>query len=264
MIRLGIGISLDRYAVVLFFAALLLKKARSFLLDWMPFFFILISYEYLRGITGQLNADVHFLPQLQADRIIFGNIPTISLQHLFFQPNFLQWYDYLATILYFLHFALPLSFAYLLWIYNRYYFKQFMTGISLLSYGAWLTYVVFPAAPPWLASEMGYLPHMTKIMTLTLTNFPEVLKLPTLYHHFNPNLVAAVPSLHAAYPALILLFGVYFFGKKALFFLPYVLATWLAIVYLGEHYFSDVIAGAVYALVFFLITVKLLHRTKES
>lgn len=121
----------------------------------------------------------------------------------------------------------------------------------ILSYSAFFTFVIFPAAPPWLAAREGYLPEVTKIIDLVLKSFPEKLALPSIYHNFNPNQVAAVPSLHAAYPLLVLFFAVWVFGKKGLFFIPYVLGTWISLVYLGEHYVVDLLVGAIYTVVIF-------------
>lgn len=260
MILLGIGITLDRYFFVLFLGALLIKRARSFLLDWGPFLLILLSYEFLRGFAADLGPRVNFLPQIKIDQFIFGQVPTIVLQKLFYDPKIFHWYDYFATILYFGHFVLPLSFAYILWIYKKQYFREFLTGISILSYGAWITFLIFPTAPPWMAAEKGYIPHMTKILDHILGIFPQRLDVPTVYHYLNPNPVAAVPSLHAAYPFLVFLSAIYFFGARALFFLPYVFAVWVAIVYLGEHYVADIIFGVIYSLLFFWVTKNFLHK----
>ncbi|MBI2595404.1 50S ribosomal protein L33 [Candidatus Daviesbacteria bacterium] len=257
MIWQGIGISPDRYAFVLLLGSLLVKKTRSFILDWLPFLFILISYDFLRSFADKLNTQVHYVELIGADKTIFGFIPTIELQKIFFHPGFLSWYDFLATILYFLHFALPLSFGFILWLKNKNQFKEFTTGILLLSYAGWLTYLAFPAAPPWLAGERGFLQGVTKIMDLTLKNFPERLNLPTIYHNFNPNPVAAMPSMHAAYPFLVFLFALKFFKLKALLFSPYVLAVWISIIYLGEHYAIDVVVGAFYAAVFYFVSANL-------
>lgn len=264
MIWLGIGIAPDRYALVLLLGALVIKKARKFFIDWVPFLFILISYDFLRGLAGALVPRANFTFPILADQAIFGVVPAVSLQAAFFNPLNLQWYDYFLTVFYFLHFALPLGFAYILWIYGRQYFKEFVTGISLLSYGAWATYVLFPAAPPWLANKEGLLPGITKVMDLTFQAFPEKFSIPTVYTALGPNIVAAVPSMHAAYPVLVLLFALHYFGKRALFFLPYVFTVWFSIIYLGEHYVFDILTGVLYAVVFFVITIKIIHRKKAT
>jgi len=184
---------------------------------------------------------------------LFGQLPTITLQNAFYKAGSLAWYDYGATILYFLHFALPLGFGFILWLKNRKYFIEFTTSLIFLSYAGFFTYVLFPAAPPWLSSNLGILPPLPKILDFTLQSFPDKLNLPSVYHSFNPNLVAAIPSLHAAYPLLVFMFFLRYFKKKAPFFFLYVVAVWISLVYLGEHYAIDVIIGAIYALVFYYL-----------
>lgn len=250
MIWQGIGIAPDRYAFVLLLGALLIKKTRSFLLDWIPFLFILISYDFLRGLVPLVNKNIHFIELINADKYIFGTVPTITLQSLYFQAGRLNWWDYLATIFYFLHFAVPLGFGYLLWISNRNHFKKFAVSISLLSYAAWVTFLIFPAAPPWLATKEGLLPGVTKILDYTLSSFPTTVELPTLYHRMNPNPVAAMPSIHGAYPFLVLLFSLRFFKWKGILFAPFVAGVWISMVYLGEHYVIDLLVGALYAFIF--------------
>ncbi len=262
MIWQGIGIAPDRYALVLLLGSLLVKKTRGFLLDWIPFLFILIAYDFLRSLAPLLNPRVNYTELIYAEQFIFHTIPTVALQQLFFNPHQISLLDYLATIFYFLHFALPLSFGFLLWMYNKSHFREFVTAILLMSYAAWISYVIFPSAPPWLAQDKGYLHGVTKIIDITLRSFPDKFNLPTIYHNFNPNPVAAFPSMHAAYPFLVLLFAISFFGKKGWFFLPYVSMVWFSMVYLGEHYVVDEIGGAIYAVVFFVLAKWILHNVK--
>lgn len=264
MIWQGIGIAPDRYVFVLLLGSLFIKRTREFILDWIPFLFILISYDFLRSFSDNLGNQVHITELINWEYAIFGFIPTQVLQSAFFDPNNLGWYNYFFTIFYFLHFALPLGFGFLLWLTNRGYFRRFVTGICLMSYGAWISYLLYPAAPPWLAARDGYLFGVTKILDYTLNFFPEKVSVPTIYHHFTPNEVAAIPSMHAAYPLLVLLFALRFFGYKALFFTPYVFVVWFAIVYLGEHYVVDILFGVVYAFIFYFLTEEFFHRFNWS
>jgi membrane-associated phospholipid phosphatase len=57
-----------------------------------------------------------------------------------------------------------------------------------------------------------------------------------------------MPSLHAAYPLLGMLFGLRLWGRRAWPILLYTVCVWISIVYLGEHYVVDVIGGVVFAL----------------
>lgn len=262
MIYLGIGIALDRYAFLLLFFAFLIGKLRKFIIDWFPFIFIWLSYDFLRGLADNLSTRVHFLELINAEQALFGFVPTIELQKLLYNPGRFSFLDFLATIFYFLHFALAEAFAFFLWLKNRAYFREFVTGILLLSYAGWISYVIFPSAPPWMAQEKGLISGATKILDQTLLTFPERLNLPTIYHQFNPNPVAAIPSMHAAYPVLIFLYSLRFFKLRAFFFLPFVLGVGISIVYLGEHYVVDIIAGAIYAVVFYIVAKEILHHVK--
>src|SRR5207245_10394271 len=73
------------------------------------------------------------------------------------------------------------------------------------------------------------------------------------YQTFSPNEVAAMPSLHAASPMLIALVSIRLWGKKMLPLLAYPTVGGLAWVYLGEHYFIDIVAGWLYGIAIFVL-----------
>jgi PAP2 superfamily len=263
LLSLGVSISPDRYFFVLLLPGLLIGRARRFVLDWMPFLLLLFSYEFLRGLAGKAGP-VHYLGAIRLDSLLFGTPPTVLLQQRFFHPGTVSLYDEAATLVYLLHFVLPLTFAYLLWLRDGQQFLCFTLAFLAVSYAALLTFLLFPAAPPWMASQKGLLPPVQELVGVTLAASPSHLHLPTLYQFFDANPVAAIPSLHAAYPFLVWLFGLRFFGRRALLFTPYVLAVWLSIVYLGEHYVTDIVAGALYGLVGFWLTEHVLLRVRTA
>ncbi len=261
MVKQGVGITPDRYLIVLLVGAVFLHRGKKFIHDFFPFILLLIAYDFLRGFADDLNGMVHYIEPIRITQFLFnGHIPTVDLQHMFYTPGTLHWYDYLATYLYLLHFALPLGFAAVIWLYNRKYFIEFMVGLSVLSYAAFISYLIFPLAPPWLASQHGLLPPITKIFNVVLHSFPDRIQLPTIYRLIGPNLVAAIPSMHTAYATLVTLFAVKFFGKLGLVFLLYTVGMWITIVYLGEHYVIDIAAGVLYAVVAFKVAHLIIHR----
>jgi PAP2 superfamily len=259
LIGLGIPIEPDRYFFVLLLPVLLVRRARRFLLDWAPFLLLLFSYEFLRGLAGRVG-NVHYLTAIRFDSFVFGTPPTVTLQQRFAHPGSLAVWDSLFAVLYLLHFVMPLSFAYLLWLRSHEQFTRFTGAFLLLSYAALVTFLLYPAAPPWLASQAGYLPEVSERVGTVLSAFPQRFHLPTVYQLFDPNQVAAVPSLHAAYPLLILLFACRFFGLRGLVVAPFVAGVWLAVVYMGEHYVFDILVGALYSLGAFAVAEVLLPR----
>jgi membrane-associated phospholipid phosphatase len=141
----------------------------------------------------------------------------------------------------------PLFIGFILWLVDREDFEGYVFGMVILSYMAYLTYLIFPAAPPWLAAQYGIIAPVTHITDVVFAHFFGFIALPTVYKYFGANLTAAVPSLHAAYP----FFTALYIGRKYPKWIPYLMAYAIgvafAVIYLGEHYFFDVALGILYA-----------------
>ncbi len=245
----------DQFFAVAILAALILGRTKQFIKDWLPFLLLLFSYEYLRGLIPMLSSAPHIFPMITVDKLLFGFIPTIELQTILYNPNVTHWYDYLAVILYISHFVVPMIIAFLLWIYDRNYFKKYSWALLILSYMAFFTFIIFPAMPPWMAANKGYIPPLNKIMDQVFLSFAHPISVPSIYQFFGADLVAAVPSLHAAYPWLIFLFIFQKLRFLSMLLIPYVIGVWFAVVYLGEHYVIDVVAGITYASVAYSLII---------
>jgi len=251
MITHNMWLSPDQFIIIGFVLALFIAQPIIFLRDWTPFVVLFLSYEFLRGFAPMLGIKTHIFPMIKADKMILGDLPTISLQNHLYTPGSLHFYDYISTVLYMLHFALPLIFGFFLWIYRRKEYHKFAITLLVLSYLSFLTYALFPAMPPWMASDQGIIPKVHDVFGTTYSTFVHGTNLPSAYAFMNYNPVAAMPSLHAAYPFLVYLFMVRLFGKWGHLFLIYVAAVTFAIVYTGNHYLIDAIIGFIYAYISF-------------
>jgi hypothetical protein len=246
----------DQFFAFAIVAVILLGRTRQFLADWVPVFLFLFGYEYLRGLGPILTKQAHILPMIVADKMIFGFVPTIKFQSMFYNANHLHWYDYMSVILYTSHFIVPWFIAFVFWLYDRKHFKLYTAAFLTVSYLAFFTFIIFPAVPPWMASDKGYLPPLYKIMDQVYASFAHPISVPSIYKFFGANLVAAVPSLHAAYPWLIFLF----IRKKSKVIsymtLLYVIGVWFAVMYLGEHYFIDILVGVIYSTAAYILIMR--------
>lgn len=254
MIVHRVWFSPDQFFVFALIGCIFLGRANMFIIDWGPFLILFFGYEFLRGLVPFISGNVHILPMIHFDQKLFGALPTITLQALFYTPAHLHWYDYLLVTLYICHFVTPMIVGFIFWLKDRTFFHNYALGILLLSYAGFITFAIYPAMPPWMAAEQGYIPPIKEVTGHVMSNFlPTSVSVPSIYAFMRPNPVAAMPSLHAALPLLIYLFVVKRFGKWGLLFLPYVVGVWIAVLYLGEHYFIDVLVGAVYAVTAFSI-----------
>ncbi len=252
----GAWFSPDQFFAAALLLTLIIGRFKMFIRDWSLPITLFLSYDYLRGLVPKLSIEPHILPMIHFDQTLFGGkLPTIWLQSMLFNQNSPHWYDFIFVVLYMSHFIVPMIVGFVFWLRDRAYFKRYSLALLILSYGAFLTYVLFPAMPPWMAGQQGYIPHVQNVMDKVFASFIRPIDLPTFYRFVGANLVAAVPSLHAAYPFLTFLFFLKKIKAKALLLLPYVFGVWFAIVYMGEHYVFDILVGIIYATVTFLIVM---------
>ncbi len=208
------------------------------------------------GLAGSSGIGVHYTDPIDFDDFIsFGHLPTLWLQQTFYRPGVVSALDVAATIFYFLHFAYPLALGFVFWIKDRSLFRRFAAALLAMSFTAFVFYLLVPVAPPWLASQQGYLPHVEKIISHTLPSSTD-----WFYQHLNPNKVAAMPSLHAAFPVLGLLYALKLWGRRAWPLALWCLAVCFSIVYLGEHYLADALAGIAFAAVAYFVVEKIAAR----
>jgi len=255
MVLKNVSITPDRFIIFLFFGAVIIGRAGSFIKDWVPFLALLLGYEMLRGFADDKGLRVQVESLVNIERGIFGFIPTEKLQALLYTAGKISWYDYLAVTVYFLHFPLPLITAFFLWLKDKAQFNRFIIALLVLSFAGFVTFLLLPAAPPWYATEQGLI-KTEKIINIIIAQIGWSWNLSYFYNSLNPNPVAAVPSLHAAYPWLTFLALRNYSKRIGWFFLPFPILVWFSIVYLGEHYVIDAIAGVIYAQAAFLVVYK--------
>jgi hypothetical protein len=242
----------DLLFLMLFVLFILLGQGKRFFLNFSPFILLLLTYDSLRGFADELDKRVHYTTMIHFDKFWgLGQIPTVTFQHWLWHGH-LQWYDFYFYGLYTAHFVFPVLLGVYIWLKKPNHYLRYMSALVFLSYMGFITYVIFPAAPPWLASQMGYIPHIEKIST-DVWFAAGIHNASAVYAKLTPNEVAAVPSLHAAYPMLFLLFIRRIFGnRKALWFSIYPISMWFGVIYMGEHYLFDVTLGIIYAIISYL------------
>jgi hypothetical protein len=268
--RSGLPLSRDRLLmwILLGLLAFSLTNVRgwvqSVVLEWIPFALILWVYDLLRGQADGLFFEAHVKPQLDVDRFMFGGTaPTVRLQdHLWDGFLHIHWYDYASWLVYVSYFLGTYLVAAFLWWVNRRLFRRYVVMVSLIAMMGFTTYALFPAVPPWMASELGALEPTTRSIGVIWSHIP-IAHFNTLFEKGSEysNAVAAVPSLHAAYTLLITLVlwrMAPWWGRVLLAIYPWAMA--FALVYTAEHYFSDILLGWIYCVVGFMVVNRVADR----
>jgi hypothetical protein len=236
---------------------------RGIVRDWLPLYLVLVLYDLLRGYASHPLWGPLVRPQVWFDTHLFGGVaPTVQLQKWLYDPHHFHVWDYGAWAVYTSHFFTSFVIAGVLWKRNYAKFRRFVplfVGLTLVGY---ITYVLYPAMPPWMASQTGHLAPTVRIIPLVWDHvgLHQAAALFTGGNRFDNN-IAAMPSLHAAYPMLICLF--FWRDAKAwlrMLMVCYVLAMAFAVVYGAEHFVIDVFVGWIYAAATFVFGSKLLDR----
>lgn len=242
---------------------------RAVVRDWLPLLAVLFAYDLLRGVANEVggalfnlqryasNPDVaasraraNMTEPIEVDRWLFnGKVPTVWLQQKLYTPGVAHWYDRIILCCYLSHFLVSLMLAVVLWCVNYKLFRTYLAGLVTLTLITLVTYVLVPAAPPWMAGLNGYLPPVDRVVQATLSTIGgETLNSAVERGAAYSNPVAAMPSLHAAIPMFLFLF----FWREVrargrAFLAAYALLMAFSLIYAGEHYVADVLAGWLYA-----------------
>jgi membrane-associated phospholipid phosphatase len=225
------------------------------IVEWAPFIGVLFVYDRLRGVADGLVFPARELPQIHLESALFGNpIPTVWLQtHLWHGGDHLHWWDYAAWLVYLSHFFATLVVAAVLWTWAHDRFARFATMVCVLALTGFATYLLYPAVPPWLAARHGEIGQSNRLIAIIWHHVP-IAHYGSLFEKGQSyaNNVAAMPSLHAAYALLIVLYLWRIVPRRARVLLVlYPPAMAFALVYTGEHYVVDCLAGWAYALATF-------------
>jgi membrane-associated phospholipid phosphatase len=225
------------------------REILRLILDWLPIVVVLGAYDFTRGAADSLGIAPHAQTMIDFDRFVFfGTTPTEWLQSHLYEPGVVHWWDVGFTLVYTSYFITPFALAGFLWARDRLAFLRFTRRLVTLALAGLATYILFPAVPPWMASEMGLLEEVHR----TTSDGWQVIGGGTagLFSEGQAtvNLVAAVPSLHSAFTLLVALFlWPRVRPRLRPLLLLYPFAMGLTLMATGEHYLFDVLLGWLYA-----------------
>jgi len=205
-----------------------------------------IFFAQLRSYADETGLPVQFDYPIVMEEVLFlGQIPTIWLQDRFYtfaEAGFLEVY---TMTVYLSYFFLPHVLAFCLWKWDRPRFNHYVLAFVITLWIGLLVSVLLPTAPPWLAGQEGYIDPVYQVV-------PDVLgggesgTYERGYTAAGANDVAAMPSLHSAIP-FVMMFALWKYRGLKWAGVWFAASMPFAVVYLGEHYFVDALAGLVAA-----------------
>ena len=222
-------------------------------------------FSIVRSFADETGIATHVNDLVIAEKTLaFGSVPTVWLQTHLFDPRQIGWLDRATTYVHWSYFVLPHVFAAYLFFERRDLFERYVfLFVAVLTVGLAICFI-FPAAPPWAASLTGHLDPTYKVVTEVGSELNV-----NLYQYFDSqirssNPVAAMPSVHMAISVIVLLMAFrinWLLGGLAV---VYNAAMAFSLVYLGEHYVLDILAGVLLTLaVYTAMSLWLRLRNRE-
>lgn len=262
-VRLGIELLT---AAVLVAALAITRRPRLFLRDWWFFLIGLLLWNLSGPVAAGSPFPVHIRLMPRLDRAMFlGHQPAVVVQHALVPHVGISPLMVAAAVAYNLHLSEPYFFGYILWRLNRAIYLQFAASVLTLLVLGLVTFILFPVAPPWYVSRLGMISGVRNLFGVVLHADPVPFHGSPLFTalHLRGDAVAAFPSEHAALPALEMLFYSRL-GRWGYLFILWIGAIVFSVVFLGQHWVTDIVAGWLYAVVCFALVRRVACRRHNS
>ncbi|HUA47842.1 MAG TPA: phosphatase PAP2 family protein [Solirubrobacteraceae bacterium] len=243
----GAGLTLPALCV-----AMPRSRARDMALCVLNMWAYLAAYEMPNDDPEQLQKRVLVDYPIAIDRVLgLGVPPTLRLQRRFSAPGRVNRFERVLVYSHWMWFAVPhASLVYVLWRAPDRFPSAAVRMYTLFDLGA-VFYWAIPTAPPWWAAARGRLDdgRQLRVRRMMIEYGQQFWgdRWGGLYDVLGGNPLAAMPSLHFATS----LMGAHLLAEvgpvSGAVGWTYAGTLGLALVYLGEHYAVDLIAGAALA-----------------
>ncbi len=253
----AIGFRTDHFyflliVTTLFFAS---STTRKIVIGFIFFLIYWFIYDAMRIYPNFNFNDIHILEPYNLEKSLFGIQSTIGQltpnEYLVQNTNYYS--DLASGIFYLTWVPLPIMYCIYLFFTDKRMLLIFSGTFLLANIIGFIIYYLYPAAPPWYVADFGFDVDFTiPGNAAQLLRFDSIIGYPIFENMYNKNanVFAAIPSLHSAYPVVLL----YFASKKRKWWLTTlcvvdVIGIWYAAVYSMHHYIIDVILGAFCAII---------------
>ena len=247
-----VGFKTDQLVLIGIFNALYYASVttRKFIIGFSIFIVYWIIYDYMKAFPNYNYNTVHIADLYNFEKNIFG----IEQNGKLLTPNEFwllhtnAFLDVLTGFFYLMWVPVPLAFAaFLFFTKERRNFLNFLLTFVWVNLLGFVVYYLYPAAPPWYVQQHGFefiagTPGNTAGL-VRFDNFFGIELFKSIYSK-GSNVFAAMPSLHSAYPLIVVYYGTKGkFRKANPFFITVMVGIWFAAVYTSHHYLADVLAG---------------------
>ena len=225
------------------------NNSRKFLFAYLTFLVYWLIFDYMKAFPNYRYNVVHIADLYNLEKHLFGirvnGIVLTPNEYLKLQSNIIA--DLLSGLFYLCWIPVPFGFGIYLFLTNRRQCLYFLISFVTLNILGFIVYYTYPAAPPWYIQDHGFTlqPNMHEGIA-GLSRFDQYVNAPIFKSIYTKgsNVFAAMPSLHSAYPIVVVYYAYKNRLRKAFIAFGIVtLGIWFGAVYTSHHYILDVLAG---------------------
>jgi membrane-associated phospholipid phosphatase len=200
-------------------------------------------YEMPNDDPERLLARLRVDYPIKADELMFGGTaPTVRLQRSLGRPGEVRRHDLVLAWVHWSWFIVPHGTSAYILLRHRWHFTKAACLMAAVFDVGLVGYWTLPTAPPWWAGRNGNMPPVRRIMVEAGEYFWGRAWGP-LYDFLGGNPFAAMPSLHFATSVMAAHVLTEVGHVQGALGWAYALSLGFALVYLGEHYVVDLLAG---------------------
>jgi hypothetical protein len=225
------------------------SKKRDVALCVLQMYAYTVTYQMPNDDPEGLERRVHLDYPLRIDRLLgLGEMPNVRLQRWFAVPGRIRKRDQVLVWSHWLWFLFPHgTVAYVMWRHPERFPRTAALTYAVFDLGL-VGYWAVPTAPPWYASLHGRLGESGDIaVRRMMVEHGEAFwkdGWEPLYSVLGGNPLAAMPSLHFATSLMAAHLLAEAGPVEGAIGWTYAMTLGFALVYLGEHYLVDLLAGA--------------------
>lgn len=237
-------------------------RSRQLLVGLLPLGLVAVLFDAMRPFqkVGLTESGVHLcdLRSLESTLFGYGKGDEARTLHDFFLVHHHPVVDVLCAVPYATFILWCVAGAVFLYFKDRASMVRFAWGFFLLNVAGFVTYHLLPAAPPWYFHAHGCVVDLATRASEgpALARVDALLGVPYFHGMYSKasSVFGAIPSLHCAYPMLLVLEGYRTFGPRLR---AATIAYWMAMVfsavYLDHHWVIDALVGSAYAVIVFFV-----------
>jgi membrane-associated phospholipid phosphatase len=250
-----LGFGIEYLVVDGFLLTLSLCGAKTRQLAWLvlPIWIAAVIYANVMPQLTFLRGPVHVADLYDSELYWFGIPGPHGRQTLceYFHNHHWPVVDVICGLAYLCYIPEVVPFALYLFFTDRRRLSKLVWIWAIVHVANFVTYLVYPAAPPWYVAKYGLGPADMNAMSdpAGFARFDDLLGTSVVqwFYAHNANVFGAMPSGHCG---SAILFALVASGMKrawALGAAAFAMAMCFGAVYFGHHYVLDVLAGALYA-----------------